>query len=454
MTRRLGCALALGLFLLPHLGFAQQSPQQQQQPPTRSDIQRQLDAFRDQVNAGIVGVIAGGINGTYLRVATELADVLDNSEDGLRILPISGKGSMQNVWDLVFARGVDIALVQSDVIAYAKREKIFPKIDKVIQYVASLYDEEVHVLARNDIAQLSDLAGKKVNIDNRGSGTAMTASVIFGALGIAVERTDFDQALALQKLKDGEISALVYVAGKPARLFGELTPEDDVHFLGVSSTPELLQTYQRAQLGPDDYPRLLTGDQAIETLSVGAVMAAYAWPEGHERYRKVERFVDAFFSRSGELQNKPRHPKWHEVSLAAPLPGWTRFPAAEKWLKNLATASDESRQYESFMWFLDHVKPGGVGKPEERDALFAQYVQWRGAQRTTAANRADPLSGASGPPAKPGKADAARPAKPAKGDTAKPPKAGAARPTTSEAAKPTTSERVEPPPRPQSAERP
>src|SRR4051794_10940346 len=106
MARRLGWAFAVGVLFLPQLGIAE--PQQQRQQPLRSDTQRQLDALRDWVNAGIVGMVSGGIGGSYLRVATELADVLDNSEDGLRILPIAGKGSMQNVWDLVFARGIDI----------------------------------------------------------------------------------------------------------------------------------------------------------------------------------------------------------------------------------------------------------------------------------------------------------------------------------------------------------
>src|SRR3546814_5601568 len=71
-----------------------------------------------------------------------------------------------------------------------------------------------HVLARPDIKRIEDLAGQKVNFDGEGSGTHMTASLIFDRLGIAVEPTTHDQALALEKLRAGEIAALVYEIGR------------------------------------------------------------------------------------------------------------------------------------------------------------------------------------------------------------------------------------------------
>jgi hypothetical protein len=46
----------------------------------------------------------------------------------------------------------------------------------------------------------------------------------------------------------------------------------------------------------------------------------------------VQRFVEAFFPKIAFFQQPPRHPKWHDVNLAATLPGWTRFEAAQAWL--------------------------------------------------------------------------------------------------------------------------
>ena len=65
--------------------------------------------------------------------------------------PFIGKGSLQNVADILFLRGIDVGIVQSDVLAYLKRKQIYPHIDQSIQYITKLYNEEVHVLARPEI---------------------------------------------------------------------------------------------------------------------------------------------------------------------------------------------------------------------------------------------------------------------------------------------------------------
>ncbi len=176
---------------------------------------RTINAMREQINAGTVGIVSGGINGTYIRIAAELASVLDNG-DTLRVLPLVGKGSVQNIADILFLKGVDIGIVQSDVLAYIKRERLYPGADKSIQYITKLYNEEVHILAGKGIASIADLGGKKVNFDVANSGTAMTASLIFERLKTPIEPVYNDQALALDKVRRGEIAALVYVAGKPA----------------------------------------------------------------------------------------------------------------------------------------------------------------------------------------------------------------------------------------------
>ncbi len=283
-----------------------------------------------RANAGTVGVIAGGVDGTYIRIAADLAAVLDDG-DRLRVLALLGRGSVQNLRDIVFLRGIDIGIVQSDVLAFARRDRELPGVAGAVQYIAKLYDEEVHVLARREIGGLAALAGKRVNVDVRGSGTAMTAGLLFGLLGVGVEAVHDDQATALEKLKAGEISAMVYVAGKPARLFAGLGGAG-LHFLPVAMTPALLETYLPATLGAAAYPGLVADGSEVETVAVGAVMAVYAWPAGHERHKKVAAFVETFFDRFEAFRRAPRHPKWREVNIAAQVPGWTRFPAAQAWL--------------------------------------------------------------------------------------------------------------------------
>ena len=282
-----------------------------------------------RANAGTVGVISGGIDGTYARIAADLAAVLDDGGQ-LRVLPILGKGSLQNIRDVLLLRGVDIGIVQSDALAYARRQKLLPGVETQIQYIAKLYDEELHLLARPGIERVQDLAGAAVNVDVAGSGTAMTAAQVFESLGIAIRTVNGTQDLALERLKRGEIAAMAYVAGKPARIFAGLPRESGLRFLAMPATDAFLETYLPGRLTAADYPTLVEEGAPVETLAVGAAMAVFAWAPGTERFGKVARFVEALQRNFATFQQPPRHPKWREVNLAAQLPGWTRFdPAAQ-----------------------------------------------------------------------------------------------------------------------------
>lgn len=331
-----------------------------------------------RANAGTVGVISGGVDGTYIRIAADLASVLDDG-DQLRVLPIIGKGSVQNIADILYLRGIDIGIVQADVLAYAKRQHLYPGIEQSLQYIAKLYDEEVHILARKDITGIQELAGQKVNVDVRGSGTAMTAEVLFAGLGITPQLTNDDQDTALEKLKRGEIAAVIYVTGKPARLFAAVGPDTGLHFVAIPMTQPLLENYLPAEFTHADYPSLVPEGSTVETAAVGSVMAVYAWQPGTERYNKVARFVDAFFSKFHQFLKPPHHPKWKDVNLAAQVPGWTRFWPAQDWLQRQALAARSGgSQQAAFDTFLMHVGgPVGGLSDAQKNLLFRQFLDWQ-----------------------------------------------------------------------------
>ncbi|WP_237215333.1 TAXI family TRAP transporter solute-binding subunit [Falsiroseomonas oryziterrae] len=296
------------------VGPAAVGPAQAQSLP-----QRVADA-----NAGTVGIIAGGVDGTYIRIASDLSAVLDSGNQ-LRVLAMLGKGSLQNLQDIVLLRGVDLGIVQSDSLASIRRQRLLGGAEGLIRYIAKLYDEEIHLLARPGIERLEDLAGQVVNVDVEGSGTAMTAALVFDAVGLRVRLAHDRQEVAMGRLQRGEIAALMFIAGKPARLFSTLPAGTGLHFVPIRPTAALMETYLPGSLTAADYPTLIAGEEAVETIAVGAVMAVYAHAPGSDRYRKVARFVEALHARFDEFLRPPRHPKWREVNLAAQLPGWTRF---------------------------------------------------------------------------------------------------------------------------------
>ena len=287
-----------------------------------------VEVQRDLVNGGVVGIISGGVTGTYIRIAADLANALDDGYQ-LRILSIIGKGSVRNIEDLLLLRGIDVAIVQSDVLDFYKRAALVPNIESKIRYIAKLYNEEVHVLAKSEHASIDDLVGKRVNFGTEGSGTFMTASLVFDDLGIEVDVRSDPEPIALEKLRAGELDAVVFVGGKPVTFIGEVDRQEQLHLLAIP--PERIKAaYVPSELTADAYPNLVDPGAPVQTVAVSAVLAAYNWPADHPRRQKLNRFIRSFLANFGSLLQPPFHPKWREVDLNAAVPGWQRITAAKQ----------------------------------------------------------------------------------------------------------------------------
>jgi TRAP transporter TAXI family solute receptor len=329
-----------------------------------------------RANQGVVGVITGMEGGTYARTGADLT-ILDS--DTLRVLPTLGKGSLQNLSDILYLRGVDIGFVQADALTYANQHNMFPGLTQNIRYIAKLYDEEVHVLVRKDITRLADLNGQRVNVDVTGSGSAMTAEILLDAYGIKAKVEHEKQVTGVQELRRGEIAGIIHVGGAPIPLFADVPADSGIHFLPLVLNPTLAQTYLPGQFTHDTYPLLVPADAAVPTIAVGDVMAVYGWGPRTARYSNVARFVDTFFSKFDQFQQPPRHPKWREVNLTAEVPGWTRFPSAQDWLVQHTTAGTAGTATQArFNDFLSQTHPGMNSALTEaaKDALFQQFLAW------------------------------------------------------------------------------
>jgi TRAP-type uncharacterized transport system substrate-binding protein len=337
------------------------------------------DTLAERTNRGLVEMVIDG-DSTSIDMARDLASVLDDGATR-RILPAVGYGAVQDLVDLKALRGIDVGIVQTDALDYAKKHKILPGVETTMTYIAKLHNQELHVLARNEIKSLDDLAGKKVDFIG---GAVVTGRNVFSLLHVKVEPVFEDRGRALAKLKSGEIAALAYVAAKPTVLFERLRDSDGVHFLAVPFTPELAAAYVPARLGNEDYPRLVTAEVPVDTVAVGAVLMVAPLQPNSERYNNVANFVDAFFTQFPHLQEAPRNAKWAEVNLAAELPGWKRFPAADAWLKRnvvaAAPALDDKEMHEIFTKFLDERSKLAGGKAlsdQEKEQLFDQFRNWQ-----------------------------------------------------------------------------
>jgi TRAP transporter TAXI family solute receptor len=286
------------------------------------------------LNANTLTLISGTIGGTYVQFGADLASVLDDNNE-LRVLPIIGRGSVQSVADILFLQGVDLGIVRADTLDYLEKKGFATGIKKQFVYVTKLYNEEMHVIASKSIRSLRDLDGRTVSVDLPNGGTFVTSLIVFERLGIRPNVVYIEQRIAMEKLRNGEIDAVIAVQGKPSKAISQFK-DDRFHLVPVDYAKPLQNDYLPATLTAADYPNLISGQEQVDTIAVPAVLAAYNWPPATDRARKLSLFVDAFFTKFPTFQNPPFHPKWKEVSLSAPLPGWQRAPAAQQWLKSHA----------------------------------------------------------------------------------------------------------------------
>jgi len=253
------------------------------------------DALRTRKNLWTVGVAGGLMSGTNMTFADELAQVLDDS-DNLRVLPIVTYGAASNLDDLLYLRGVDVAITQSDVFEYFRTQRKTANLEGRIHYILRLPISEMHVLASNEIKSVEDLRGRKVNFGPAGSASSLTGTIVFQRYGIKVEPTNYDNPVAMQKLKAGEIAALVRVIGKPIDFFAKIPASAGLHFVPLPFSKTFADYYTLGELTSQEYPGLVPAGQTVDTIAVPSVLAVYNWPKNNDRYRRVQRFVEALYT--------------------------------------------------------------------------------------------------------------------------------------------------------------
>jgi TRAP-type uncharacterized transport system substrate-binding protein len=387
MRGTLCLAIFTGMIGLGALGVWAPTPASAQAIPKSLEEGGTDEALKTRKNTWTVGVAGGVMSGTNMIFADEMAQVLDDG-DNLRVLPMVTYGAASNLEDLLYLRGVDVAITQSDVFEYFRSQRKVNNLEGRINYILRLPIAEMHVLARNDIKSIEDLRGKKVNFGPAGSASSLTGSIVFQRYGIKVEPTLYDNALAMQKLKSGEVAALIRVVGKPIDFFAKIPASAGLHFVPLPFSKAFADYYTLGELTSQEYPGLVPAGETVDTIAVPSVLAVFNWPKYTDRYRRVQRFVEALYTKWDQFLLAPRHPKWKEVNLAATVPGWGRWAPAEEMLRKIRqdTVADAPTASGEFTAFLKN-KTAATDTAEQREALFREFVQWQQRQRARQGQR-------------------------------------------------------------------
>ena len=356
-------------------------------PATAQSIPKSLQGgdaesvLRERKNQWTVGLAGGLFEGTFMRFAEEIRKVLDDGDD-LRVLPIVSHGSAGNLEDLLYLRGVDVAVTQVDVFEYFRAQRKTPNLEQRVHYLLRFPVAEMHLITRKEITRIEQLRGKRVSFPGAGGAGTITGIIMFQRLGIEVEQTLGDLSGGMDLLRKGELDALVRVVQKPVGYVTALPPNSGLHLLSIPYSKKFTDYYALSDFTNADYPNLVAPGERIDTIAVPSVLAVYNWPKATDRYRRVERFVQRLFANFDKLQKPPYHAKWKDVNLAASIPGWTRFSAAETALQQYKRprnipdqASDTEQEFRTFVGNVN--RDGRTLSNEELQVLFREFMQWR-----------------------------------------------------------------------------
>jgi uncharacterized protein len=387
---KLACVAALAVAALPlaaEVGLAQmaqpapaQPAASAQPPPPPKVVPRVLSpqqALRVKLNQETLILAAGRPSGTYMAMANDLVAAIGTGAS-LRLLPIAAEGGLANLQDLLFLRGVDLAIVAGNVLADAKAKDAFGGgLRNKIAYVAPLYGEEVHVVVGPDIATIGDLRGRKVAVPVDDGTAQFTAKDILQRLDLAFDEVPLDAAEALQAVRSGKIAAAMLVAGKPLAPVAGLPKDGSLRLLGVPHTPALGEGYSPAVLLAEDYPALIPPGAVVETVAVRAILLANSDKGQEDAARRIAKHAPALFDAIARLAVSQRHPKWKDVNLGAFLPGWTRTAAGEQWL---IKAYEQQRQmlqvhFDEFLRARNEPASAELSSTR-RKKLFDEFQGW------------------------------------------------------------------------------
>lgn len=226
-------------------------------------------------------IATGSKSGVYYSVGEALDKVLKAKYPDTTIKVIETDGSVDNI-QLLKEGKVDMALIQSDIAHYAKYgEAMFAgKREDSLQGMATLFPEIVQFVVRRDsyIAKIDDLAGKKIAIGGKNSGTRYNVEQILGEANVLEQVTciNIDTKDAIEAMEKGEIDGFVFTSAYPNPSIVELSKKVDIDLVAINIdlTQKLVNKhafYIPATIQSKDYNGQATELNALE---IGAILVS------------------------------------------------------------------------------------------------------------------------------------------------------------------------------------
>jgi len=268
---------------------------------------------------GRIGIATGRETGTYHQIGKELSRVAALEKIDLFVYP--SKGSIQNLEAVYNENDVQLAMTQIDVLYFLSKfgsERDRTAISR-FKVVLPLYKEEIHIVAKPGIQRFADLAGKTVSDGEEGSGTALTAQVLFSASGIKPGKlVHLPTEQAIKALRQNQLDAVIWVAGSPAKLLRDaVQPDAGLHLLTLDDDAFARIYGPTVEIAGETYA---WQKKPVRTFGIMSAMVTIDPAPDSPQCGALKRISTAVYDNLPWLI-KNGHEKWARVDL--------KFPVAE-----------------------------------------------------------------------------------------------------------------------------
>jgi hypothetical protein len=323
-------------------------------------------------------IVADGSDASALRVVTEFASVMQHA--GLNVKALAARTSPAAMDKALAGDTADLAVVTMDALGDAGKGAAADRADWRARapYLARLANETIALVASRDITDIKQLAGRKVSVGAADSAAAASAGIVFSKLNIAPTMTNDALPDALPRLARGEIDAVFVVGADDSKVLADFGKDGRFHVVAIPYAPALQAFYCPMRLTASDEPNLIGAGDKVDTIGAPTALLAIDAAPNSQRAAKIATVTEHLFAQFDQSFGALPASKWKEVNLAARIPGWPRFGAAEAWLEQNGGASNGA--LDAFRGAAE-TAAGANGVPGESDSdkLYDSLMKLSGA---------------------------------------------------------------------------
>ena len=252
---------------------------------------------------------------------------------------VSSRGSVDNV-NAIISGLRNSGFAQSDVAYWAytgtgTMEGKEPA--KELRTIAALFQEHIHLVAlkNSNINSVKDLKGKRVSLDEPGSGTYVDAKLILESNGLStsdVKAEALKGKAATDALRNGKVDAIFVVAGFPTGAIVELASAVDVKLVPIDGAGAKALTSKYGFFSQSPIPSgTYEGVDEVNTVAVGAQWFTSAKEDNELIYQ----ITKALWNKESRKLMDVGHAKGKTITPESALSGVgvPLHPGAEKFYK-------------------------------------------------------------------------------------------------------------------------